>query len=270
MRGLKRPRRRQDGAPRPRRSAPESRPRRPAERRGAIVRVGYDLGAIAVELVAIPARAWMRVAERVGGVVLAAARAAWPPLVALWRLAGAGVDRASRIVTPARMMVVVTLSAALALAGSQFVDYRAVQVGQPQYRAVESVAAAPAVASQDPRAAHGDWLIAIAIVSIVVLAISYGHRWRLARLLALIGAAVVAVAVLHDHSVGLRAGQAGIDYQGARPVLLGGYWAEIAAGGVLALCGPLLAFHVRRDRRQRGDARRGRRARGLAPAQVAG
>ncbi len=212
-------------------------------------RVGYDVAAIAGELVGIPARGWMSAAEWAGNVVLAGARLAWPPLRALWRLFLAAVAVGARVITPARMTAVVTLCAAAALIGSQFVDYRAVQVGQPQYRAVESVAPAPAVASRDPRTAHGDWLIAIGAAAIVVVAVSYGRRWRLARLLILLGGAAVAVAVLHDHDAGLRAGQVGLDYQGASPVLLGGYWAEIVAGALLMACGPLLAFHLARAAR---------------------
>ncbi len=50
----------------------------------------------------------------------------------------------------------------------------------------------------------------------------------------------MAVAILHDHDTGLQAGGLALAYQGATPVLLGGYSAEIAAGAVLAACGPLL------------------------------
>ena len=233
-------------------------------------RAGYDVAAIGGELVGIPARAWMSAAEAAGKVVLAAARAAWPPLLAIWRLVVVVVAIGARVITPARMTAVVTLCAAVALIGSQFADYRAVQVGQPQYQSVESVAPAPAVASRDPRTAHGDWLIAIGAASIVVVAVSYGRRWRLARLLIVLGGAAVAVAVLHDHDVGLRAGQVGLDYEGASPVLLGGYWAEIVAGGLLMICGPLLAVHLGREGRRAPERRRRRRHAELTPVRAAG
>jgi hypothetical protein len=232
--------------------------------------VGYDVRAILGELVGIPARAWMSAAEWAGTAVLGAARLAWPPIRAAWRLFLRGVEWGSRVVTPARMTAVVALCAAIALIASQFVDYRAVEVGQPQYEAVESIAPAPSVAGHDPRSAHGNWLIAIGGVSIVVLALSYGRRWRLARLLLVLGGGAVAIAVIHDHDAGLKTGQVGLDYEGAVPVLLAGYWAEIISGAVLAVCGPLLAYHLGREHR-RAMAPRGRRRRpGLAPARAVG
>jgi hypothetical protein len=213
----------------------------------ALFKLVFDLGAIAAEMVAIPLRAWMRVAEVAGAAVLAAALAAWPPLVAIWRALLAGLRVAERVVTPARATAVVALFAAFALAASQYTDYRAVRVGDPEYQAVQSVAPAPEVDKRDPRNAHGDWLLAIAAVAVMAVAVSYRGRWRVARLLLVLGVAALAVAVLHDHDTGLRAGQAGLDYQGAKPVLLDGYWAEIVASVVLALCGPLLALHLARE-----------------------
>src|SRR5689334_6396070 len=221
-----------------------SRKEQPETAPSPLRRVGYDVGAILGELVGIPARAWMTAAEAAGRVVLGAARLAWPPLLAVWRLFLRGVEWGSRVVTPARMTAVVALCAAVGLIASQFVDYRAVEVGEPQYQAVESVAPPPSVDSRDARSAHGNWMIAIGGASIVVLALSYGRRRRLARLLLVLGGAAVAIAVLHDHDTGLKTGQAGLDYEGAHPVLLAGYWAEIMSGLVLAVCGPLLAYHL--------------------------
>jgi hypothetical protein len=245
----------------------------------ALFRLIFELAAIAAEVVAIPLRAWMRVAEIAGVVVLAATRAAWPPLRAIWRGVRAALGFAERAVTPARATAVVALFAAVALAASQYVDYRAVQVGESQYQGVESVAPAPEVAKRDPRTAHGAWLIAIAVVAVVVIVVSYGGRGRLARLLLVLGVVALAVAVLHDHDVGLRPGQAGTAYEGAKPVLLDGYWAEIIAAAVLALCGPLLALHLGRasagpapagERRRRRSKDRGRRGERSRPASAAG
>jgi hypothetical protein len=269
MPDLKRLRRRREGG-RTRASRGNSRTRGQEAAPSPLRRIGNDLRGILTELVGIPARAWMRVAEAAGRLVLAAARLAWPPLRAAWRLFLAAVAYASRVITPARMTAVVALCAAAALVGSQFVDYRAVEVGQPQYRAVESVAPAPTVSSRDPRSAHGDWLIVIGGASVVVLALSYGRRRRLARLLLVLGGAAVAITVLHDHDAGLATGQAGIDYEGAQPVLLAGYWAEIASAAVLAIAGPLLAHHLRRERRKAPARRRARRRARLAPVKAAG
>lgn len=255
MPGLKRPRRARTRVDRPPSRTAARRPTGPV---GALAGIAADLLAIAVEMLAIPARAWMRVAEGAGRLVLGAARAAWPPLLAAWR-AGLGLLRLTeRVITPARMTAVVALGAAVMLAASQFVDYRAVSLGETQYRAVENVAGAPQVAARDPRSAHGAWLIVIALASVAVVAVSYGRRWRLSRLLLVLGAAAAAVTLLHDHHAGLEPGQAGVAYEGATPVLLAGYWAQLASAGILALCGPLLAFHLGagRERRARGPARR--------------
>ena len=143
MPNLRRPRRRRERAS-ARTAERASAPRRKAQEDSPspLRRVGYDARAILGELVGIPARAWMSAAEWAGTVVLAAARLAWPPIRAVWRLFLKGVDWGSRVVTPARMTALVALCAAVGLIASQFVDYRAVQVGQPQYEAVESIAPA--------------------------------------------------------------------------------------------------------------------------------
>ncbi len=265
MPDLRRPRRRRGGAAASAEGRDRSSPKRSAP--SPLRRVGYDVAGILRELVGIPARAWMKAAEAAGRGVLAGARLAWPPLLALWRLFLRAVELGARVVTPARMTAVVALCAAAGLIGSQFVDYRAVEVGQAQYQAVENIAPPPSVAQRDPRDAHGNWLVGIGVASIVVLALSYGRRRRLARLLLVLGGAAVAVAVIHDHDVGLQTGQVGFDYEGAKAVLLGGYWAEIVCGAVLAVCGPLLAYHLGREQR-RAPARR-RRPR-MAPLGAAG
>lgn len=246
----------------------------------ALFKLVFELAAIAAEVIAIPLRAWMRVAEVAGAAVLAGARAAWPPLLAAWRALGVAERVAERVVTPARATAVVALCAAVALAASQYADYRAVRVGDLQYRAVETVAPAPEVAKRDPRTAHGAWLVAIAAAAVVVIVVSYRGRWRFARLLLVLGAAALAVAVVHDHDVGLRAGQAGVAYQDAKPVLLDDYWAEIVAAAVLALCGPLLALYLGREAaeqapeggpRRSGSAAGRRRGGGRSrPARAAG
>jgi hypothetical protein len=203
----------------------------------------------------------MRVAEAAGSLVLAGARFAWPRLLAAWRALRALVRTLERVVTPARATAVVALCAAGVLAGSQFTEYRAVRVGDTQYQPVETVAPAPQVAEKDPRTAHGNWLLVVAAVSGVIVAISYGGRWRMARLLFPLGLVAVAVAVFGDHDTGLNAGQAGNSYEGAKAVLLDGYWTQIVAGAMLALCGPLLSRYLRmREAPSRSRAKAGRRS----------
>jgi hypothetical protein len=151
---------------------------------------------------------------------------------------------AARAATPARGALAASLAAAIALLVSQFVDYRAVEIGVPQYHAVAGVAPPPEVGFATPRSAHGVWLIAIAIAALVVVAVaSAARRGRYGLLLVPLGAAAVVIAITVDSTKGLEAGQAGIAYQGARATLLDGYGAEIAAACALGVSGLLLAVY---------------------------
>src|SRR5438552_18902457 len=75
----------------------------------APLRVAYELGAIAVEIVRIPLGAWLRVAEVAGAAVLAAWRVVWPLARRIWLLAGRFLAAAARVVTPTRVAVAVAL-----------------------------------------------------------------------------------------------------------------------------------------------------------------
>ena len=225
--------------------------------------VAYEVGAILVEVVRIPLGAWLWLAERVGAVVLALWRVLWPALVALARAARRLGRWATRAVTPARASFAVALFAAGALAASQFADYRAVQIGAPDYQGVTSVAPPPAVDAATPQDPHGIWLIVIAAVAIGVLCFAVAtRRWGLFRLLVPLGAAAVLIAILVDRPEGLDTGQAGIAYEGARATLLSGFGAEIAAGAVLAFSGVLLSLYAPA---KRGAPRPARSRRKRAP-----
>src|SRR5215207_5159861 len=73
------------------------------DRVGAIASVakrsGAELLGIAGELVRIPITLYMRIAERLGGLVLALWLRIWPYLVGAWRLAGRGLAWAQRAAT---------------------------------------------------------------------------------------------------------------------------------------------------------------------------
>jgi hypothetical protein len=166
------------------------------------------------------------------------------------------LGRAARVLTPARALVVVAVVATISLGASQFGDYRAVEVGAPQYRGVTQIAAAPELNRRSPRTAHGIWIIAIAIAAALVLGLAVARNRRLARLLILLGAAVVAISVLVDAPEGLHEGSVGIAYQGANAILLGPFWVQLASGVTLIVLGPLLAVQLG----ERG-ARRSRQAR---------
>ena len=191
--------------------------------------------------------------------MLAGWRFVWPPLLALARGSGRLAAVAARAATPARGAIAVSLAAAIALLVSQFVDYRAVESGAPQYHAVAGVAPPARVDLATPPSAHGAWVIVIAIAALVVVAVAAAsNRGRHGLLLVPLGAAVIAIAV--DSPNGLEAGQAAIAYEGARATLLEGFGAEIAAACVLGVSGLLLAAYAPGAARRAIRTRPGRRA----------
>ena len=162
-----------------------------------------------------------------------------------------------RGITPARGLAVVALAATITLGASQFSDYRAVEVGVPQYRAVEEVAPAPQLDRESPRSSHGVSVFAIAVAALFAITFAVTRNWRLARLLLFLGAAAVVISLAIDVPNGLDEGAFGIQYQGAEAVLLGGFWVQLWSGVTLTVIGPLLAVQLRAER----DRRRARRAR---------
>ncbi|HYX78388.1 MAG TPA: hypothetical protein VE727_03425 [Solirubrobacterales bacterium] len=183
--------------------------------------------------------------------------AARPPL-SLALLGGLATLRfAERGITPARGLAVVALAATITLGASQFSDYRAVEVGVPQYRAVEEVAPAPQLDRESPRSSHGVSVFAIAVAALFAITFAVTRNWRLARLLLFLGAAAVVISLAIDVPNGLDEGAFGIQYQGAEAVLLGGFWVQLWSGVTLTVIGPLLAVQLRAER----DRRRARRAR---------
>jgi hypothetical protein len=219
------------------------------------------------ELLVRPWRLWLRAAEEAGEIVLSAAKAAVvPPLERGARGLHAAARFGERVVTPARGLAFVALAAAITLAASQFSDYRAVEIGAPSYAGVESVAPAPDTEQRSPRSAHGLTVLAIAIAAFCVTVFAVGGRWRLARLLTVLGLAVILISLLVDAPEGLREGLAATTYEGAKATLLGGFWVQLASGVTLVVSGPLLAVHLRGGRR---GARRARPARRIDEPPVA-
>jgi hypothetical protein len=217
--------------------------------------VAVDVVGIAREILRWPARIWMTVAEGLGTAILAAwRRAVLPALRVAWRRVRAGLGWGERTVTPARGLTLVAVAATIALGGSQFGDYRAVEVGTPEYAQVENVAPAPQVDRAMPRSAHGISVFAIAVASLFVILFAVWRNWRLARLLLFGGVAVVAISLFVDRPDGLDLGTAGEAYSGAHAVLLGSFWVQLFAGATLAVVGPLLAVQLRGER----SVRRGR------------
>lgn len=255
------PRLRRPALPRPQRPGPPRRPSPAPERAGPDrVAVGAraaldDVLGILREVFAWPVRVWLAVAEFAGELVLAAwVSGVLPLLKAAWRGARAALRFGEREVTPVRGLAVVALAATIGLGASQFTDYRAVEVGAEQYSTVRDVASAPQVAQETPRSAHGVSVFVIAVASLFALAFALGRNWRLARLLAVAGLAVVLISLLADVPQGLREGAAAISYEGANAVLLGAFWVQLFCGVTLMIVGPMLASQLRREREVRRRA----------------
>lgn len=178
---------------------------------------------------------------------------------------GAGVTRLSRVLTPERAVFGVTVAAAGCLLVSQFVDYRGVEIGEPGYAEVTSIAPPPQRSQETPNEAHAYLLIPVALAAIGLAAVALvRRRWRLGRLVSVAGLAAVAVTLVVDMPSGLDEGKAKVLFAGAHAKLNDGFYAELAASTVLVLCGLLLAANLRPARRpERGPrpARRRRRPR---------
>jgi hypothetical protein len=205
--------------------------------------------------------------------------------------------RASRVLTPERAICAVVFAAGACLVVSQFIDYSAVEVGQPGYAGLPA-ASPPLIDGERAGAAHAYLLVPVgaAAAAIALLAAGTGRN-RLGRAVFLLGLLSLAVILVVDLPAGLDTGSQSSRFSGATAVLQSGFYAELAAAGGLMLGGLLLVlapraaarYHarpcrtrislfaraasaLRRRRRRRGSsrgrvARRGsRRRRGVASA----
>jgi hypothetical protein len=207
--------------------------------------LGEGLG-IAREMLVIPLQLWLAIAEPLGAAVFFVwERLVMPVGVMVVELARRALAWAEDEITPAHAAIAVALAATVALAASQFFDYREVSAGTPAYSDVQSIAPAPPVDSDNTGTAHAWVMLPIAALALAVIVLATRGRWQLARLLVPLGLVVIAVAILVDVPAGLDEGSAATEYQGAEATLLEGFWAQVAAGATLILCGPLLAAHLR-------------------------
>lgn len=192
----------------------------------------------------------------------------------LVRLASA----ASEVITPARAAAVVLIAAGACLVVSQFIDYRAVEIGQPGYAGLPQVAQAPTVEARSAGAAHAYLLVPVGLAAIAVgLLALVRERRNLGLLVAALGLISVAVILLVDLPAGLDEGSQTSRFAGATAVLEDGFFAELAAAGGMVLGGLLyyarpcririsLSGRVARARRRRPRPRASSRARAARSA----
>ncbi|MBS1881042.1 MAG: hypothetical protein JST31_16135, partial [Actinobacteria bacterium] len=133
------------------------------------------------------------------------------------------------------------VAAAAALAVSQFVDYRGVEIGGAAYAGLPNLARPPAVAVKTAGEAHSYLLLPLAAVAAAlgVFAGTARARPRLGLLIVALGLVALAVILLVDLPAGLDAGQQSARFAGAEAVLDDGFFAELAAAAGLAIAGVL-------------------------------
>jgi hypothetical protein len=173
--------------------------------------------------------------------------------------------RASRVVTPERGICLAILAAAACLAASQFVEYRAVEVGQPGYAGLPA-AEPPTVGEERTGEPHSYLLLPVAALAALLaaagmrtprrrrgddrrrdesgrIATGFGPSApRRGRIVFALGAIGVAVALLVDMPAGLDEGGQRSLFSGATAVLRDGFHAELASSAALMLTGLLLAW----------------------------
>lgn len=177
------------------------------------------------------------IGERLLGLMTGLGRTASTLLAGL----GRAVNGLDRVLTPVRAAALICLLGGLALAASQFIDYRATEIGRPEYVGVLDLTSAPRVDVLTPLQTHSVLVLVLAVVGVVgTLTTLITGRRRPAALVALAGLVSVIVSVAVDLPRGLELGEAEIAYADAVAVLLRGFWLQLASGVILAVGGLVL------------------------------
>jgi hypothetical protein len=151
--------------------------------------------------------------------------------------------RASGVLTPQRGICLAIVGAAACLAASQFVEYRAVEIGQAGYAGLPA-AEPPTEAVESAGEAHAYLLLPLAaLAAALALLVARNERRRgLGRVVFALGAVALAVALLVDRPAGLDAGETAWGFAGATAVLRDGFYGEVASAAALMLTGLLLVL----------------------------
>ncbi|MBK8294377.1 MAG: hypothetical protein IPK93_06250 [Solirubrobacterales bacterium] len=160
------------------------------------------------------------------------------------------------MVTTRRGLIVIALAAGALLIVSQFLDFRAIEVGQPGYVDIQEIAQAPRLEAETPLDNHSMLLVVAGALAVpAALATAFTRKRLTGLLLVLAGAVALAIALLVDLPAGLDTTDAELAFAGVKGVLLSGFWLELGAGAVLLVSGAALALDApapqRQDSRQR-------------------
>jgi len=149
--------------------------------------------------------------------------------------------RASVVLTPQRAICLTIVAAAACLIAAQFVDYRAVEIGQLGYAGLPA-ASAPTAGAETAGEAHAYLLVPVALLAaaLALTALRNERRRGVGRVIFVLGLLSLAVILLVDLPAGLDSGAEAARFAGARAVLYDGFYAQIAAAAGLMLGGALL------------------------------
>ncbi|MGA1212437.1 MAG: hypothetical protein ACO3ZZ_01725 [Solirubrobacterales bacterium] len=196
--------------------------------------------------------------RKVGAALGVGARETFRAVRIAARAIGAVIESADRFLTPLRAIVIVALGSAILLGVSQFIEYRAVEIGQPGYSGVLDVVSAPTTDGRTPIDQHSLLLVVAAILALAgTIGATGGRRWGGIAVTAA-GLLSVVVGLLVDLPAGTDASDIAAAYSGAEPVLLAGFWLQLSAGLGLTVCGALLVASAGADRKRRAGTRRRR------------
>jgi hypothetical protein len=147
---------------------------------------------------------------------------------------------ASRVLTPGRAAALVLIAAGALLVASQFIDYRAVEIGQPGYAGLGGVAKPPTADARSAGEAHAYLLVPVGLAAMLLGALALRREARrLGLLVAALGLLSLAVILLVDLPHGLDEGGQTSRFAGTSAVLEDGFYAELAAAGAMVLSGLL-------------------------------
>jgi hypothetical protein len=191
-------------------------------------------------------------------------------------LAVRAATAASAVVTPQRAAGAVIVALGVCLVVSQFIDYRAVEIGRPGYAGLPAVAKPPTVAAKTAGEAHAYLLVPLGALAAALGALAMVRdRRRLGLTVAALGLIALVLILVVDRPAGLDVGTQASRFAGAAAVLEDGYYAELAAAAGMVLAGLLYyarpcririslsgrAASARRRRPRRRASSRGRVAR---------